>query len=540
MTKYDRYIEGALSGKIVIGEYALLAVKRHKSDLKRKDIYFDSKAADSAIRMIESMNLTEGPMILSDFQSFIVCQIFGWKWAKNHYRRYKYSYLEMARKSGKTTLVEAIALIFFLSDPKAEIYNAATKRDQAKYGFQIAQDIVRHTPLLEKQIKVYQHTMLAGSSRFEPLSAEAKRLDGLNPLVNIIDEYHEHPSDKLYNVLKSGMGARKQPHQMVITTAGFNKGSACYNLRKTCIEILKGVKEDDSMFVMIFTLDEGDDWENPDTWQKANPNLDITVSMDFLLQEYKQAKNNGGSEEVNFKTKNLNVWCDAARVWIPDEVWVKNHDPKFKISDLIGKRCYGGLDCAKSVDLNSFVLFFPEVFEKDGRAISAFVPYFWIPEEYVRTNRDRVDYSRWVQQGHVISTSGNIADFNQIEFDILKAIEPYDFGGLSYDPAYAGNVASNLANEGIQVSPLRQGFLSLTMPTNELERLATGIMLEHFNNPVMRWMIGNVELAYDPAGNIKPDKAKSSNKIDGPAALIDAIAHYKSVGGSNDIGIVWV
>lgn len=527
MTKYEQYIEDTQSGKIIVGKYCLLAVQRHVNDLKRPEFYFDKKAADTAILMIECMRITEGLMNLSDFQAFIVSQIFGWKLTKNNLRKYRYSYLEMARKTGKTTLVEAIAIVFYLSEPKAEIYNAATKRDQAKYGFLIAQDIVRNTPLLADRIKIHQNVMLYGSSRFEPLSAEAKRLDGLNPLVNIIDEFHEHPNDKLYNVLKSGMGARKQPHQMVITTAGFNKESACFNLRKTCTEILEGIKEDDSMFVMIFSLDDNDDWENPDNWIKANPNLGVTVDMDFLLQEYKQAKNNGGSEIVNFKTKNLNIWCDAPKVWIPNEVWVKNTHG-LKISDLLGKTCYGGLDCAKSVDLNAFCLIFPDQFERNGNEIIPILPFFWIPDDKIKNNKDRVDYRKWVDQGHMFEfKDSNIVDYNIIEQDILQQIMKYDFRGGDFDHVYAGNVVSNLALKGIEWAPLGQSHGPLTSATQEVERLATGQLFEHFGNPVMRWMIGNVVLNMNAKGYVMPDKAKSQNKIDGVSALVNAVTRWR-------------
>jgi phage terminase large subunit-like protein len=298
-------------------------------------------------------------------------------------------------------------------------------------------------------------------------------------------------------------------------------------MREMGSKILRGQLEDDRFFSIIFTMDEKDNLENTKLWIKSNPNLGVTVQLADLVKDFTTAKNLGGTNYNSFLTKNLNLWTDAAAVWIHDEVWMKNHH-KFSIKDLVGKPCYGGLDCAKSIDLNAWVLYFPDVFEVNDKPISAFLPFFWIPEEYIKKNRDRIDYSRWVEQGYIIKTSGNIADWKQIEFDILNSIKPYDFQGLSYDPAYAGNVAANLADEGLRCSPLRQGFISLTNPTNELARLATGGLLEHFNNPVMRWMMGNVEISKDAAGNIKPDKAKSSNKIDGVAALVDAIADARN------------
>lgn len=296
----------------------------------------------------------------------------------------------------------------------------------------------------------------------------------------------------------------------------------------SCLKCNPGQIEDDNMFAIIFTMDEKDNLENPKLWIKSNPNLGVTVTIEKLISEFQTAKNLGGEPYNSFLTKNLNLWTDAAAVWIHDKVWWEHNSHGFKKEDLKGKICFGGLDCAKSIDLNAFSLFFPDAFELKGKSIHAVLSYFWLPADYVKKNRDRIDYSKWVEQGHIFKTSGNIADWRQIEADILQVIPDYDFQGLSYDPAYAGNVAANLADEGLRITPLRQGFVSLTQPTNELARLATGGMIEHFNNPVMRWMMGNVTIVKDAAGNIKPDKARSSNKIDGVAALVDAIADWQA------------
>jgi phage terminase large subunit-like protein len=262
--------------------------------------------------------------------------------------------------------------------------------------------------------------------------------------------------------------------------------------------------------------------------------------MDFLRARFTQAINEGGSKEVDFRTKNLNEWCDTDKVVIPDDIWILNRHG-LQPEDLLGKVCYGGLDCSKSVDLNAFALIFPEMDEVNGKIVSPILPFFWLPESKFVGNTDRVDYKKWEKEGFVYKTDGNIADYNKIEYDILKAIEKYDFRGLDYDHAYAGNVASNLANQGIECAPLRQGHLSLTGPTNEMIRMAMGNLFEHFNNPVMRWMIRNLILKTDAAGNIKPDKEKSQNKIDGVSALVNAIARWKRISGEQkESTIIWL
>ena len=495
---------------------------------------FDSGGAEKLFKFFSQLKHVEGPFAgekikLADFQKYGLWLLMGWK-QKNGLRRFRKVYEEEARKQGKSIRVSGLGIYMLIADGEqgAQVYAAATKEDQAKIVFEYASQLIRTNSTLSKRLKIYHKSIVDRStfSRFKVLGGDSKTQDGFNPSMAIIDEYHAHPDSSVLNVIESGMGARLQPLIYIITTAGFNKESACYNLRNTSIEVLRGIKDDPRLLPIIHSLDDGDDWNDVSTWHKSNPNLRVTekingmawadISLNFLKDRHKSAVNEGGIQEIDFKTKNLNIWCNVAKSWMPDEVWVKN-TRELKKESLLGKKCYGGLDLAKGIDLNAFVLYFP-----DDKAI---LPFFWIPNEKMHKNRDGVDYIRWANQEYIFEMEGGIMDYDRIGADIMGIIKEYDFKSLAYDTFLSHHgLIQKLTNEGITCMELRQGYLSLSTPTKELEKLITGAELEHFDNPVMRWMVGNVMLETDAAGNIKPHKGKSKNKIDGVAALVNAIA----------------
>lgn len=532
---YQRYIKQVKSGKRLAGELEQLAVERFENDLKRKDIYFDQSAANNAVEIISNIVIGKEydedgneniiKFKLEPFQAFIVANIFGWKNKKNNRRRFRYAYIEMARKNGKSTLAAAIALLFFLAEYSAEVYTIATKRDQAKIVFQMIKKLVLQTDWLSREISVQQHniSILSKFSKIEALSSDARKQDGTSPSCTICDEYHEHPNDAMYNVMKSGMGARKQPMLFTITTAGFDKSSACYQLRGTCVSILRGQLTDDSMFVMIFTIDEQDDWEDVKVWEKSNPSMGVTIEKDFLVNEWNQAKNTP-SQIVNFKTKNLNVWTQASSVWIKDKDWMACGG-KLDLEKLKGRKAYGGLDLAKSIDINALCLIFP-----DESKVTKFdvLWWYWIPEEKVIENRDNINYTQWVEEGYIEATPGREVDYSYIVSRIAKIYEDFDIQGIAYDPYMANNsIVQDLEKEhSIELTTFPQGFKYLSVPTSYIENLVVGKRLRHGDNPVSRWMCGNVELQSNPEGLIKMSKSKSKNKIDGMYALANAIALY--------------
>ena len=540
MESWEEYARSVTENKILTCEYVKQSVQRHLKDLEREDIYFDSKAAKTAIGIIEQICIGRGfdekgkqskiLFTLEPFQSFIVAMIFGWKLEKNDLRRFRYAYIEMARKQGKSTLAAAIAILLFLAEFQSEVYTIATKRDQAKIVFNMAKRLIQETPWLAKDITVQQHniSLLSKYSKFEALSSDARKQDGSNPSCAIVDEFHEHPNWDMYNVMKSGMGSRDQPLLFTITTAGFDKNAPCYHLRHTCTQILNGALEDDSMFVMVFTLDDEDDWEDTSMWGKANPNLGVTMEMDYLLQEFNQAKNSP-SQIVNFQTKNLNVWTQSSAVWIKDKDWL-SCPGEIDLELLKGASCYGGLDLAKTIDINSLCLLFPNPEAKREEMDFKALWWYWIPEDKVLNNRDNINYTQWVSENWVEVTPGREVDYQYIIKRIADLHTVYNIYDIAYDNYMANSsIVQELEKQhSIIMTRLPQGFKYLSEPTRFIENLVVGRKINHGSNPVSRWMCQNVELQQDPEGNVKMSKSRSKNKIDGMYALADAIAVWQT------------
>jgi phage terminase large subunit-like protein len=505
-----------------VGRYTMLACERHLRDLEtghQRGLLFSENVAAAAVRFYSLLTHNKGkwagaPLLLEPWQQFIIASLFAWKRADGT-RRFRESYTEVARKNGKSTLGSGVGLQLLVADGEAgaEIYCAATKKEQARIVFSDAQNMARKSAALARSIRVQQHSIFAPStlSKMVPMSADAKTEDGLNPHGIIIDEYHAHPNDELYGVLKSATGARAQPLLSIITTAGFNRLGPCAQLRKACVGLLEQTYHDDAYFTIIFSLDEGDDWADESTWQKANPNLNVSVSLDYLREQYLAAARTP-SLQVNFKTKHLNLWTDSSAVWLPK------------------KMCWGGLDLASVRDITALVLLFPA---EDG----AFDVrcWFWVPADSVaeRTQKDGVPYAQWVEEGYLLTTPGNVTDYNFIKAEILGLCEAYQVQMIEYDRYNASQLVIDLTEEGVPMQPFGQGFLSMSAPTKELEKLVLEGKVHHYGHPVLAWMCGNVELRRDPAGNIKIDKGKSKEKVDGMVALAEALGGYLSGPGES-------
>jgi phage terminase large subunit-like protein len=554
MTAAERYARDVVEGKKVTGKWVKLAANRYLHDITRDDLVFDEKEATRAVNFIErKLKHWEGsfagnPLLLEDWQKFIVMQIFGWRTSTGK-RRVRSVYIQIARKNGKTSFLAAIILYHVFADREntPQVLVGANNEDQAKIcvnsvGRMIQQSHEFEDLLSDESVKLYHYKSNIVEVEYPERRAVVKAMsknpetkDGFNPSLGGVDEYHEAKDDKLLNVIESGQGSRPNPLLIVITTAGFDKDGPCYSkLRESSIQILNGTIEDDHHLAFIYEQDEEDQTGDESTWPKSNPNLGVSVSIEFLRSRYKKALNEGGTKMVDFLTKNLNKWVDAPEVWIATEVWNACRH-KGTVDDLAGKVCYGGLDLARTVDLNAFVLWFPG-------EIHTVLPFFWIPESKIENNNDRVDYRKWVEQGHIFKTSGSVADYKQIAADIKRIISAYDFKSLSFDRYLTGHgVLADLLDEGIQCHDLPQNIVTLNMPTKELERIVTSGKLEHFGNPVLTWMMGNTLLARDTSGNVKPDKGKTEKKIDGVSAMINALAEFKTFEGqSGEIGIVWI
>lgn len=524
----EQYVHDVLRGKKIAGKSEKAACQRYINDKAAaldKGWYLDIPSGERAVNFIQKLKHTKGkwagkPLLLEPWQIFIVFNIFAWKRADGS-RRFRYVYVEVARKNGKTALAAGIALymLYAEKEPRAEVYSVATVKDQAKLCFNDSVAIVKNTALRER-MKVFRDSIIYEQlgAYFKPLSSDDGIHDGYSPYCVIVDEYHAHKDNGMLDVMRSGMAARRQPLVFIITTAGFNKNYPCYAFRKNARNVMDGIVEDDSLFAIIFEMDEEDDWKNPASWAKANPNLGISVDSEYLETEVKDAQNR--PEAVRgVKTKNLNMWVDAEDTWIVDEKWMASSTTTDE-GVLRGLPCWGGLDLSNVSDITAFTLLF-----KDAQERIYVKPYFWIPEETYneKIRKENVFYADWVERGFVRLTPGNVTDYDFIMADIVKIAAEHNIESIAYDRWNSSQMVINMQNEGFNMSPFGQGYGSMSSPTKEWEKMVLLQNLEHFQNPVLRWMMASVSLMRDPAGNIKPDKRKSSQKIDGVVAGIMAM-----------------
>lgn len=529
------YIESVISGTRKAGQLEILAIKRHLNDLENateRGLYFDEKKAKIALSFFTLLKHYKGEKAGTEFelegwQCFIVWSLFGWM-RKGGIRRFNYANVEVARKNGKTTLAGGIALFMLLLDGEAgaEIYSAAVDKEQARLCWESSRMMVDNSPALSKYLKCFRASIVSEktASSYKPLSRDSGNKDGLNPHCAICDERHAWKTDEMYNVIKSGMGARKQPMIFSITTAGFDMMSPYYCSRAVMINILEGVKIQDNTFVLIFAPDKNDDWKDSSTWEKSNPNIGVSVSLEYLENELTDAINKGSTTEVNFKTKNLDMWVDAPDVWIQDEK-VLRCDYGTLEDDLTGQECWGGIDLASHVDINSLALYFPNL------PHPVFRFYFWIPEGKVLQKEDRVDYRQWIKEGWVNVTPGDVIDIDFMVADLSGILKKYDVKNISFDPAKAYHgVIQGLQKEGFDniLDEFGQGIQNMSEPTKKVEADVTAGVVDLMNNPVIRWMFRNVVVYRDANDNIKLDKKRSIEKIDGVVTMAMAYGGYMS------------
>lgn len=531
--RMDRYINDVISGKQPAGQVTRLAVERHIRDLdagSNRGLHFDYKAAGLVCDFFPLLSHHKGAkagqsFTLMDWQIFYLASMFGWK-RENGTRRFRKSYLALARKNGKTTLCAGKALYAAALDGEsgAQVYFVATKEDQAKIGFLDSKNIISRSPSLAGELQTLAKSIYVpfNGSFIKPLGSDSETQDGLDPSYGIIDEYHAHPNDKMLNVIETGMGARRQPMIDIITTAGFKKEYPCFGFQKMVKSILEGDIDNDSVFGLIYGLDEEEaeqDWENPDIWVKANPCLNESVYLDNLLDFCRTARDQGGEKEVEFKTKHLNIWTDAAKTWISAEHWDMCKSST-RLSELSNRVCYAGLDLASTEDFCSLSLIFPL---ENGKYFTE--SFAFIPEDTLsrRIDRGLSSLRSWITDGHVIATPGNVTDYDYIHKKVMECYQRFDLRSLAFDRFNSSQLISNLANEGIICTPFGQGTVSMSFPTKEFKRLILKGDLLHSGNPVMRWQRGNVVITQDAAENEKPDKRKSEEKIDNIVASIMAL-----------------
>ena len=496
-----------------------------------KDSVYDKELADYAVNFIECLCHTKGtwagkPFKLLDWQEQILRDLFGII-KPNGYRQFNTAYVEIPKKNGKSELAAAIALLLCCGDgeQRAEIYGCAADRGQATIVFDVAADMVRMCPALNKRCKILASQKrilyLPTNSFYQVLSAEAYSKHGFNIHGVVFDELHTQPNRKLFDVMTKGSGdARMQPLYFLITTAGTDTNSICYETHQKAVDIIEGRKKDSTFYPVIYGAGNDEDWTDPKVWKKANPSLGETIGMDKVKAACESARQNPG-EENSFRQLRLNQWVKQAVRWMPMEKWDACAFP-VDPEELEGRVCYGGLDLSSTTDLTSFCLVFPPEDDEDRYIV---LPFFWLPEETLplRVNRDHVPYDVWERQGYIQTTEGNVVHYGFIEKFIEHLGELYNIREIAFDRWGAVQMVQNLEGMGFTVVPMGQGFASMSPPTKELMKLTLEKRIAHGGHPVLRWNMDNIFIRTDPAGNIKADKAKSTEKIDGAIACIMAL-----------------
>ena len=505
--------------------------KYKPTKFKAKDSVYNEDRADFAVNFIECLCHTKGtwagkPFLLLDWQEQIIRDLFGII-KPNGYRQFNTAYIEIPKKNGKSELAAAVALLLCCGDEeqRAEIYGCAADRGQATIVFDVAADMVRMCPALNRRCKILasQKRILytPTNSFYQVLSAEAYSKHGFNIHGVVFDELHTQPNRKLFDVMTKGSGdARMQPLYFLITTAGTDTNSICYETHRKAVDILEGRKIDPTFYPVIYGAGQEEDWTDPKVWKKANPSLGETIGLDKVKAACDSARQNPGEENA-FRQLRLNQWVKQAVRWMPMEKWDACAFP-VNPEDLEGRVCYGGLDLSSTSDLTAFVLVFPPYDDEEPYYI---LPFFWLPEETLplRVNRDHVPYDVWERQGFIQTTEGNVVHYAFIEKYIEHLGEKYNIRDIAFDRWGAVQMVQNLEGMGFTVVPMGQGFASMSPPTKELMKLTLEKKLAHGGHPVLRWNMDNIFIRTDPAGNIKADKAKSTEKIDGAVATIMAL-----------------
>ena len=523
---YYLYALDVVNNKITTGNLVKLSCQRFLDDLQREDLVFKVDKADEVIDFIGIMKHSTGDFngqqfTLLDWQQWVVANIYGFYWLDNT-RKYSTAYIEIARKNGKTQLSAALALYSLIIDGGngAQVIAAANSKEQSKILLNAATALSKSLDPKGRLLKAYRAEIKLPTtdSFLKIVAADTSKLDGLNCSTFIIDEYHEAKDTKMWDVLKSSQGMRKNGLGIIITTSGFDKTKPCYKKREVCVEVLHKLKTDDSLFAAIFTLDDEDDWTNEDVWIKSCPCLDITVTRKYIREQINSAINNP-SEEVGVKTKILNLWCDSVTVWLPESYIVKG-SKTINLEDFRDCECYIGVDLAATSDLTAVSY----LIVKDDRYY--FKTDYYLPETALQQKADRELYKYWKQQGLLKITEGNVTDYDYITNDMIKASDIVSIQSVGYDKYNATQWAIKATELGLPIEEYPQTLGNFNKPTREMERLILSGKAVIDNNEINRWCFKNVTLKSDHNGNVKPNKSVKGKKIDGAIAMIQALGMF--------------
>jgi phage terminase large subunit-like protein len=544
MHRTTQYAIDVLEGKIVAGEYVKLACKRHLDDLEKSKLApyvyrFDEEKANEIIDYAETLTIGEGeekrPLVLEDFQAFIFGSLHGWVHKETGYRRFRNSYIQLGRQQGKSMMNGIFGTFYgnFDGYNYGQIYCTATKMDQAKIVLKEMIKFIRSDSDLEElfKIKEYESTIecLITNSEIKALGRDTKSIDGFRPYLGIVDEYHAHPDNQMYKLLEGGTGNLKECLISVITTAGFDLNSPCYELYEYCCNLLKGVFENDTQFVFIAQLDKDDDIWDPKNWVKANPlTCKTQEGIERMIDIANKAKQMGGNELRDFMTKRLNIWVQHTDdQYMNIEHWKKCASDK-TLEDFRGKPCVAGLDLSSGGDLTSLALVFP--YEVEGVRKYFVHSHSFIPkrrvEQHIKT--DNAPYDIWIREGllTVTETLGGIkTDYKYIISYLQRLIEEYEIKirMICYDPHNASAFLNDIEELGIDSLSITQSARNLNDPTVDFRlEVEAGNVEYNKNNQLLTWSIANAKVVSNSFGEIKLDKNLQSRRIDPVDAIIDA------------------
>lgn len=524
---YYEYAQGVTEGTVVCGEFIKLAAERFFNFMEDDRYELREDKVNEVIEFFSILQHFTGrhagkPFILQPWQQFVIAAIYGFYVKETGERLTKYVYIEISRKNGKTAFAAGLCLFHLIADGEmdAEVDLAANSKDQAKIAFKFCSQFAKGIDPKGKDLvsfrdKVKFEKML---SLLQVFAADDSKLDGFNASMYLIDEYHAAKNTGLKDVLQSSQGMRDNPMAIIITTAGFDKLGPCYQYREMCTEVLSGLKENDSLFAAIYSLDEGDDWRDPNNWAKSNPNLGITVKPQYLQTQVQSAKNTK-SEEVGIKTKNFNIWCDSETVWIPEH-YILQASANLDFEQFRNMDCYAGIDLSSTSDLTCASFMIPTENKYYFKTL------YYLPEAALQEKRFKDLYGEWRRQGLITITPGNVTDYDYILNDLMKIRDIVYIQKIAYDAWNATQFVINAEERGLPMEPFSQTLGNFNRPTKELERLLLSGKAVIDNNLINRHCFRNVIMARDKSGNTKPSKQYEEKKIDGVIAKLEALGIY--------------
>lgn len=544
------------------GKYERLCQERHERDLELsrrpgghpRGLWFDAEAAERPIQFIENYcthhkgEWAGKPLLLDPWQKDIIRQAFGWTRADGT-RRFRTLYWELPRKQGKSTVAAGLGLYLAVGDrePGAEVYASATKKDQARIVWDEAARTVRKSPKLQRFVKAFRNSLHCErlGSKFEPLGADSNTLDGLNPHGNIVDELHAHRDRGVWDVLDTAMGARRQPLTLAITTAGtYSPESIGWQMHDYAQKVLEGVVEDDAFHAFIAAADEppkGQDayYFTEAAQRQANPGWGVSVKPGYLAEQAAKAQTQPSFLNTYLRL-HLNVWTQQVTRWLSVERWNEcdsapdGANPRgwalAREAELEGRKCWGGLDLSSKWDLSALVLAFP------GEGDEVFlVCRFWLPEGTVEkyAKKGQRHYAQWAKEGWLTTTPGDVVDYEFIRAEVNALAKRYDIQDIAFDRWGAQDVSNRLSSDGAQLVEFGQGHRSMSEPSKDLEARVISRKVRHAGNPVLRFCVANAVVTTDSAGNIKPDKSKAADRIDGVVAAVMALGRIIASSGGD-------